>query len=69
MADTTKYAPVRSVRVDDQMWTKARKRAKKDGMTMSEVISRFVEGYATGNVDAPRMQMVYSAPAPDADQH
>lgn len=56
------YAPVRSVRVDNATWEMAAKRAEKDGLTMSTVMLRFIEGYATGHLAAPRMEMVYSSP-------
>lgn len=55
-----KYAPVRSVRVGEPTWKKASKRAEREGLTMSEVIFRFVQGYADGDIAAPQMQMVYT---------
>lgn len=57
----SKYAPARSVRIDDDVWSRARARAKADGVTISEVINRFVEGYAEGRIDAPRLRMVYGS--------
>lgn len=57
--DDSKYAPARSVRIDDDVWSRARARAKSDGITISEVINRFVEGYAEGHINAPQMRMVY----------
>lgn len=59
----TKYAPVRSVRVADPLWNKAVRRAEGEGLTMSDVLHRFTEGYANGMVNVPRMQMVYDKPA------
>ena len=58
--DESKYAPARSVRIHDDVWSSARERAKDDGITISEVINRFVEGYAEGHLAAPQMRMVYS---------
>lgn len=59
--EDSKYAPARSVRIDDDLWSRARERAKSDGITISEVINRFVEGYAEGHLDVPQMRMVYSS--------
>lgn len=57
MAAETK--PARSVRVSDLVWTAARKRAAKDRTTISRVLELFVEGYARGLIDPPRVQVIY----------
>lgn len=54
-----KYDPVRTARISDKIWLKARARARKDNVTMSTVINRLVEGYAKGAITLPRVQMVY----------
>lgn len=55
--------PSRSVRVDDTTWNKAVSRANYEGVTMSEVLLRFVQGYAAGLLNLPRVQVVYSTSA------
>lgn len=54
-------APVRSVRITDPLWAKAKMRADHDGVTMSEVLSSFVKGYADGYLDLPQVQVVYKS--------
>lgn len=51
--------PVRSVRVTDDVWEKARYRANMEGVTMSYVVQVIMEGYASGMLDLPRMVMQY----------
>jgi hypothetical protein len=58
----SKYPPVRSVRVDEALWARAKRRAKADGVTMSDVMFRFVEGYAKGMLNLPKVQVVYERP-------
>lgn len=53
-------APVRSIRVDDELWERARLRAAHENVTMSKVVYSLVEGYAKGMIDLPRVQIVYS---------
>ena len=55
--------PVRSVRVSDETWDKAKRRADYDGVTISHVVAMIIEGYAQGLVDLPRVQVVYSPAA------
>lgn len=50
----------RSVRINNETWGKALRRAAKDGLTMSEVINRFVEGYANGDTDVPSRELVWN---------
>lgn len=56
--------PVRSVRVSDAVWETARRRATYEGVTMSHVMLTFVEGYAKGLVDLPRVTVQYAQPQP-----
>jgi hypothetical protein len=54
--------PVRSVRVADALWNKAAVRARHEGVTMSHVLLTFVEGYAEGLVDLPRITATFASP-------
>ncbi len=54
--------PVRSVRVSEAVWESARRRATYEGVTMSHVMLSFVEGYAKGLVDLPRVTVQYALP-------
>ena len=56
----SKQIPVRSVRVADELWGKAQRRAAFENVTMSQVLYAFVEGYAAGMLDLPKMQPVYT---------
>jgi hypothetical protein len=60
--------PVRSVRVDNPTWDKAVRRARSEGTTMSAVLLLFTKGYASGLINAPRTQLVFTGqgvgPAP-----
>lgn len=47
--------PVRTARVPDATWNKAKTRARRDGTTMSQVIAILVRGYATGALDLPTL--------------
>lgn len=55
-----KYAPTHSVRVEEDIWEKASARAAAEGLTMSNVMHMFIEGYAEGRISAPRVQLVYT---------
>lgn len=54
-----KYAPTHSVRVEPEIWDAAAARAAAEGYTMSNVMHMFIEGYASGRIAAPRVQVVY----------
>lgn len=60
-----KELPVRSARISDEVWEKARIRANYEGITMSNVMSLFVEGYSTGALNLPRITVMYVQPARD----
>jgi hypothetical protein len=53
--------PVRSVRIEGPIWARAVARAEAEGLTISEVIKRFVEGYGDRHLNAPRSVMAYAA--------
>jgi hypothetical protein len=59
---TKKEVPVRSVRVDDALWARARARATYEGVTMSQVLYEFTKGYAEGLLNRPKVQLVYTQP-------
>jgi hypothetical protein len=63
-----KEEPVRSVRVGDELWEKLKRRAAYEGVTASNVLFAFVEGYAAGLVDMPVVRPVYSPPRQPAVQ-
>lgn len=57
--------PVRSVRISDEVWEAASRRAQKEGIdTMSYVISLLVESYAKGLIDLPKVQLVFANKPP-----
>lgn len=58
---TQLYAPPRSIRVPDKVWNAAKRRAKSEGTTPSYVVNMFLEGYANGMLNLPRVQVVYPA--------
>jgi hypothetical protein len=53
--------PARSVRVADDVWERAKRRATYEGSTISHVTALFVEGYANGLLNAPRVRVVYDS--------
>lgn len=59
MAKPTDRKSPRSVRVGDKAWELARKRAKKEGTTVSNAVSELVEGYAKGEYVLPQTVKVY----------
>jgi hypothetical protein len=54
--------PVRSVRVGDPLWEKAKRRAAYEGITMSQFLYAMVEGYANNQIGMPQVQVVYHQP-------
>lgn len=52
-------SPTRTARIGDPVWMKAQKRAAKDGVSMSQLMSTLVEGYAEGKISLPRVELVY----------
>lgn len=51
--------PARSVRVSDEAWAKAKRRASFEGLTVSNAVAQLVEGYGEGLIDPPKVQKVY----------
>ena len=57
-----RYSRVRSIRVEDEIWEKAQRRAQFEGVAMTHVVGMLIEGYATGQLHLPKVQLVYGAP-------
>lgn len=51
-----------SIRIPDDRWNKARARAKREGVYISFVVNEFLEGYARGDIDMPRVTTSYALP-------
>lgn len=51
--------PSRSVRVSDETWNRARRRASFDRVTISHVAAQLIEGYAAGLIDLPKVTKTY----------
>lgn len=54
----TRY-PTRSVRIDDELWERAKRRAEAEGVTISRALSMLTEGYAQGKITLPKVQIIY----------
>lgn len=48
----------RSMRVEEQVWNRARDRAAREGVTMSLAVSRLIDGYGQGVLDLPKTVLV-----------
>ena len=55
-----------SIRVPDNRWTAARARAAREGVRISHVVNEFLEGYARGAINLPRVVTTYEA-SPERD--
>jgi hypothetical protein len=55
-------SPARSVRVSDEVWDPARRRAAYDDVSISHVINALLEGYAKGLLNLPKVQVTYQQP-------
>jgi hypothetical protein len=51
--------PARSVRVADDVWEKAKARARAEGVTVSRVAALLIEGYAAGVLATPKLTVIY----------
>jgi hypothetical protein len=63
VTDWSKYAKPRSVRVEDDLWTQAGERAKAEGTNLSAVVNLLLQGYASQNLDLPRVELVWDRAA------
>lgn len=48
-----------SVRVHDDVWAKARRRAELEGTTINGVVELIIEGYSQGLVNLPKITKTY----------
>lgn len=53
------HMPARSVRVADDVWEKAKARARAEGVTVSRVAALLIEGYAAGVLATPKLTVIY----------
>jgi hypothetical protein len=60
----SKEDPVRSVRISDEAWAAARNRANREGVTISHVLSTIIDGYGSGQLDLPKVNVDYHAVTP-----
>ena len=44
-----------SIRCEESVWIKARKRATSEGVSMNHVLSEILEGYANKQIDLPQV--------------
>lgn len=51
--------PVRSVRVSEMVWDRAKRRADHEGVTLSYALQLFLDGYGRGQMNLPRVVMQY----------
>ena len=54
--------PSRSIRVGNEEWDRARRRANFEGLTLSNVAAQLIDGYGKGLINLPTVQKVYGAP-------
>jgi hypothetical protein len=55
-----RYDPARSVRISDEVWEKAKRRAAYEGVTVSHVMALLCQGYAEGRVNMPVVTVSYA---------
>lgn len=48
-----------SVRVHDDVWAKAKRRAAQEGTTVNGVVEEIIEGYGNGLVNLPKITKTY----------
>ena len=57
--------PARSVRVPEDAWGGAKRRAAYEGTTISNVVVLLLDGYAKGLLNLPKVTVQYEQPKPD----
>jgi len=55
-----KRSSVHSLRTPDDLWKKAEKRAKEEGVTMNYALNEFIEGYSLGFINLPKVTKTYN---------
>jgi len=56
---TAPHNPTRSIRVPDDVWERAKRRARHEGVSISKVCQMIVTGYAQGLIDLPKVTVHY----------
>lgn len=51
--------PTRTIRVGETDWNKAKRRAQREGTTMSAVLEAFAKGYGLGKINLPQTVVIY----------
>lgn len=59
----SKEMPARSIRVGDEAWERAKRRANYEGVTMSNMAAQLIDGYGKGFINLPKHQVVYEPTA------
>lgn len=49
-----------SVRVHDEIWAKAKRRAESEGTTVNGVVEEILEGYGRGLINLPKITKTYN---------
>lgn len=49
-----------SVRMDDDLWNKAKNRAHDEGVALNYVVEMFLSGYSQGLIDLPQVELKFS---------
>jgi hypothetical protein len=52
----------RSVRTGAEVWSRAKRRAESEGVTLNHVINEILEGYGRGLINLPKITKQYQAP-------
>lgn len=50
-----------SIRCHDDVWEKAKRRAKQDGTVINTVLEEILEGYGDGLINLPKVTKSYAA--------
>lgn len=58
-ASVSNRTPTRTVRVDDEVWEKAKKRADREGKNISEATRLLLKGYVEGKIKLPKVTLTY----------
>lgn len=59
MKKARRYDPVRTSRISDAVWDKARERAQSEEVSMSRMINLLVTGYADKQINLPTVKLVF----------
>lgn len=59
MASKQKNSPTRSIRIDEETWGAAKRRAESEGVSVSRALYLLTEGYSRGMINLPKVRLVY----------